>query len=109
VKRATAWNKANPERRNATSRKHAWKRQGIAITMEDFQRRLLEQGGRCAMCGTDKPGARDWCVDHDHASGHIRGLLCHTCNMLLGLAKDSTSRLLAGVKYLQKHQLEEAA
>ena len=55
---------------------------------------LLElQGGHCALCAATDPGRTDqskkwsaghWNVDHDHSTGHVRGLLCHACNTRLG-------------------------
>ena len=39
------------------------------------------QGGKCAICNTD---GRELCVDHDHTTGKVRGLLCHRCNFALG-------------------------
>jgi hypothetical protein len=41
-------------------------------------------------------------VDHCHNDGHIRGLLCRHCNLLLSHAKDSLSILRAAIRYLQK-------
>lgn len=71
------------------------------ITPEQFAERLAAQDGRCAICRTDTPGGKgDWHVDHDHASGRIRGLLCHRCNLLLGNAGDDPARLQAAITYL---------
>ena len=53
--------------------------------------KLIEQDGKCAICGTDKPGGMgDWHLDHDHAypkndKRGWRGLLCHRCNFDLGV------------------------
>ena len=43
---------------------------------------LALQGGVCAGCGR-QPYARRFCVDHDHRTLEVRGLLCFTCNYLL--------------------------
>jgi len=42
-------------------------------------------------------------VDHNHRSGENRGLLCDSCNLILGLAKDSQELLRRLIVYLQKH------
>lgn len=47
---------------------------------------LAAQGGGCALCGVVKYGrGYAFQVDHDHSTGRVRGLLCATCNMQLGI------------------------
>jgi hypothetical protein len=45
-------------------------------------------------------------VDHCHATGKVRGLLCHHCNVMLGLAKDNQDTLERAIKYLNEHSTE---
>lgn len=67
------------------------------------------QNGLCAVCG-EPPTARNtrahWdgklCVDHDHATGKVRGLLCNDCNLLIGYGK-SPDVLRAAAVYLDSH------
>lgn len=74
----------------------------FGMTAEDFDRMLAEQDGRCAICGTDTPGGRgEFCIDHCHVSGEVRGILCSRCNTGLGQFQDDPARLLAAVKYLE--------
>lgn len=54
----------------------------LGVTDEEYARMLAAQGGGCAICGA-KPKTRRLHVDHDHASGKVRGLLCHRCNRAL--------------------------
>jgi hypothetical protein len=65
---------------------------------------IERQGDRCAICRTDKPGGRGelWHIDHDHETGRIRGLLCHSCNVGIGNFRDDPSLLIAAVKYIHR-------
>jgi len=74
------------------------------ITEEQYQAMLEAQGNACAICGsTEWPGARPGspCVDHDHATGKVRGLLCGHCNSGLGHFRDDQERLRAAIRYLE--------
>lgn len=83
---------------------------GIDVSL--FNEILKSQGGRCAICGEKAwmPGEgkrrkQTFVVDHDHATGKIRGILCGNCNTALGQFKDSVAVLESAIKYLkeQKH------
>lgn len=87
------------------SRKKArLKRYGL--TPECYDRLMSQQGDACGICGA-KPGqwvanGGNLVVDHDHATGAVRGLLCPSCNRGLGQFEDDTERLLEAVQYLQR-------
>jgi len=73
------------------------------LTQEAFDALLREQGGSCRICRTDSPGAkRGWNIDHDHATGRVRGILCHRCNAALGLLDDNAERAEACAAYLRR-------
>jgi len=58
----------------------------------------LAQGGKCAICQRATGATRALSVDHDHASGLVRGLLCSVDNRLVGHLRDdpeAARRLLA--------------
>ena len=98
---ATArWRAANPEK--AWLRQRNKQLQKYGLTKDGLDRLLATQGGGCAVCGSDSPGlkGRDWSVDHCHATGVVRGILCWHCNLVLGHAKDSAELLLKAAKYL---------
>lgn len=60
------------------------------LTMDEFISMFETQQYRCAICGVQKMthGINGLVIDHDHATGKIRGLLCSSCNTGLGLFKD---------------------
>ena len=65
------------------------------------------QGGICPICemDLDKPrGERGFCIDHDHDTGEIRGLLCNSCNRGLGFLSDNPDRTHRATKYLDDNK-----
>jgi hypothetical protein len=71
------------------------------ITLEQFNAMALSRGGRCWICN-EIPGDTLH-VDHDHATGAVRGLLCTKCNKGIGLLKDSPETLRKAAEYLEAH------
>jgi hypothetical protein len=75
----------------------------------DYERRLVEQEGQCAICHTPTPGAghKRFSIDHDHnhlgPGIKIRSLLCNHCNLLLGKYRDDPAQFRAFVDYLSLH------
>lgn len=83
---------------------HIRSRYGLSIA--DYCGMLSQQGGVCAICGTDAPGSNGlFVVDHDHETGAVRGLLCRNCNSLLGNAKESVSILAWAACYIRASKL----
>lgn len=80
--RAKQWAKENPERRRVIRKESDWRRRGVLdFSIEDYDRMVAEQGGRCYIC--DKTPMRDLDVDHDHDTGRVRALLCNPCNRMV--------------------------
>ena len=76
-------------------------RSRLGLTLDDYERLLADQGGVCAICKRP-PKKRRLHVDHDHATGKVRGLLCFTCNRYV-LGKYATSaKLRAAADYLER-------
>lgn len=61
----------------------------------------IRQGGLCAICESEQSD-RKFAIDHDHTTGHIRGLLCGRCNTMLGFAHDSITTLTAAIQYIER-------
>lgn len=88
----------------------------FGLTPEEYQAKLAEQGGRCAICGQQERtrannGMRikDLAVDHDHATGRVRGLLCANCNKGIGNLGEDVDRLIAAARYLLEYSDEMRA
>ncbi len=60
------------------------------ITLEEYNKIFSNQNGCCAGCNKHQSEfKKSLAVDHDHLCGEIRGLLCQSCNMALGMLKDN--------------------
>ena len=70
------------------------------ISDEEYEIRLAAQGGRCLICQEKmlRP-----VIDHDHASGQVRGLLCISCNAGLGFFRDNVQALARAAKYVRQY------
>ena len=89
-----------------------WRLKKHGLTPEAFEAILAAQDYKCAICHVDSPigrGRGGWCVDHDHITKQVRGVLCHNCNVSLGLVGDSVTTLASMIQYLEKFRgLEKA-
>jgi hypothetical protein len=83
-----------------TYRREERLKQVYGLSVEDYDAMLAQQGGVCGICKTrpDKP----LFVDHCHATGKVRGLLCHPCNAALGFMRDDPRLTSAATEYLLK-------
>jgi hypothetical protein len=70
------------------------------LTTEQYDAMAVAQNNCCAICKAET-GNRPLYVDHCHLSKQVRGLLCLTCNFMLGYAYDAPEILIAGAKYLR--------
>jgi len=96
---------------STSGRKAHFKRQ-YNLTLEEYDQMFKDQNGCCKICNTSQTKLKKiLCVDHDHKTGLVRGLLCHNCNRMLGSAKDSKEVLLNAIEYLKQRAAskEEAA
>ena len=71
------------------------------LTFEMWETLLIAQAGRCELCTSPMP---DPCVDHRHADGTVRALLCGPCNLLVGAVERDPILVNAAVSYLRKYQ-----
>lgn len=79
-------------------------RRNYRMTPDDFNKLWKAQDGKCAICQVDmQPRGRKSdaaAVDHNHATGEVRGLLCRSCNHGIGNLKDNPEVLMAAAEYL---------
>lgn len=88
----------HPERVKANRRRRGLK--AFGITPDDYNNFVKKQNGLCAIC--QKSGKLF--VDHNHKTGKVRGLLCNTCNIALGMSKDNITILKNAIVYLENNQ-----
>lgn len=91
------WRSANADTRRAEGRRRYY-----GLSPEDVAVMLARQNRECAICTVEIHDGRDgFCVDHDHATGRIRGLLCRKCNVMLGMVDDRPEVLASAIRYLE--------
>lgn len=84
------------------------------ISTARYERLLATQEHRCAICGgqesakDSKGKVQRLSVDHNHATGKVRGLLCRACNHLIGNAKENVKILYSAIAYLETHNKEKS-
>jgi hypothetical protein len=115
-----AYRKANRAKRNEYFRRRYWtdpefrakkkaraakhehartcRRYGISIA--EFEAMLTRQHGACGIC--ERPFRRTPCIDHDHTTRRVRGLLCNNCNVGLGYYDDDPTFLRNAARYLER-------
>ena len=87
----------------------AWDlRKKYGITIEQVEQMAKDQGGLCACCPIELAKAKKVCVDHDHVTRRVRGLLCDQCNKGLGHFSDDSARLRRAADYLDFNAAREA-
>ena len=89
---------ANPERHREYHRKFTY-----GLAKGEYDAMLTAQENRCAICRSEDPrGKGTFHVDHCHDGGHVRGLLCHNCNVGIGNFQHDTAVLEAAINYLNQ-------
>ena len=93
-----AWRQANPDKKLDSVLRSRY-----GITLAQYRAMVEEQKGVCAICNSFTPTKSHsrLCVDHDHSTGRIRGLLCNACNRGLGDFANSILRLRRATAYLE--------
>lgn len=75
-------------------------RQRYGISLEEYEVHVTATDGVCPCCG--KSGRKKMCLDHDHLTGAIRGVICSACNSGIGLLGDDVEGLRKAIAYLER-------
>lgn len=95
--------KSDPEERRKQKRDHNLYTR-YRIRSEQYDELFKKQKGLCAICKSKEIIRDILCVDHNHQTGKIRGLLCQTCNRAIGLLKDDHKTTLRAHQYLKDNK-----
>jgi hypothetical protein len=91
-----AWGRNNPLRI-----RDLFLQKNYGISLEEYRTLVEKQKGLCLIC-QKAPEDKALAVDHCHATGRVRGLLCIPCNVGLGNFKDDPKLLQKAAEYLEK-------
>lgn len=81
------------------------------ITVEEYSQMLLIQNGVCAICKLPETRIMNGkvmslCIDHNHKTNKVRGLLCAKCNSAIGNFFDDKNLLMSAFQYLSNNDNE---
>lgn len=87
---------------------YLWRSYGI--TLDQYEEMLKAQNGVCAICKDEcnRKTTKRLCVDHDHITGVVRGLLCFQCNVGVGKFKDSPAIMTVAAQYMVQHESRQS-
>lgn len=69
-----------------------------------YNKQFSLQKGCCAICGRHETEFKTrLCIDHDHTTNKLRGLLCSNCNFVIGHLQDDAELCLKAYNYLRKN------
>lgn len=101
--------KDNPEKFKIRGQKHRqdrmpyykdyYLRKNYGITLKEYELLYDDQKGECFICHDYQEVLH---VDHCHSTNVIRGLLCNSCNLALGLFKDNKENFIRAISYLNR-------
>lgn len=101
LKRIKQQREDNPEKYKDNELKNNY-----GLSYKDWLAMWNVQNGKCAICGELFDNFSDACIDHEHETGKIRGLLCKKCNLGLGLFRDNLDIVKNVIDYLNNKKKE---
>jgi hypothetical protein len=83
-----------------------WLKKTFGISIEEYNRIFELQNGCCAICGKHQSElTHTLCVDHNHNTGEVRGLLCSNCNVGIGSFHENIEVLHSAIDYILKEPI----
>jgi hypothetical protein len=77
-------------------------KKSYGISRQEYDAFLARQNNGCAICDQVHSETKRLCVDHCHATGKVRGLLCNSCNLGLGKLGDTIEAIERAAAYLRE-------
>jgi hypothetical protein len=100
----SAYQKSWREQKAYSQLREGARRAKYGMASGDFDKLLAGQNSACAICRIDlDPLSKKTCIDHCHATGAVRGVLCKKCNTTLGWARDDVKWLGDAIAYLNRN------
>lgn len=103
-----AWKKSNPSEASLLQRRNDIKNHleaNFGMSLEQFEQLFAKSDGLCQICKRPERRKRRLSLDHDHATGRLRGFVCSRCNLLLGDADEDAELLERAASYLRTADL----
>lgn len=98
-RQGTQWKCKNA---NASAQRKSNLKTKYGLTEKEYEQLLTNCSGRCEACGKNFETEGLWpCVDHDHATGRVRGVLCVNCNTGIGSLGDGIAGVRLALEYLE--------
>jgi predicted nuclease with TOPRIM domain len=110
LKQIQKWSDNNKELRKAYQRKNKERNRlrdrlrKYKLTVSEFSRMLKVLDDKCEICSRILDSSRKQTIphiDHDHVDNKVRGILCHSCNQILGHSYDNIAILRKAISYLE--------
>jgi hypothetical protein len=78
------------------------------IRLHTYKALLENQNYKCKLCEKDLDMGNSYKVhlDHCHKTNEIRGILCNSCNLFLGLGEDSIEKFEKAINYLKSARMK---
>lgn len=106
IQSAVLYAKEHPDKVAYARRTRQLKRDH-GMTRAQYDTLYQQQNGVCYICHKEEThrSFKHLSVDHNHTTGEWRKLLCHQCNVMVGMSRENIRILQAAIMYLQEHRV----